>query len=720
MSKFTLKGVNMNKLSLKIKPINVHLPLKSHLKIKLPSLLKTAFKTRTFPKFHPRKFALMSRIVILTFLISVLPISILLSTMIYDSKTSIKKDIETSSLQFNDTIMNELKNTLDNESSILKVLSMDNAFLQFKDTASHRGEISQKLAYTADSKEFISGIHAKLENVTLPIGYSKTQAAKFTKADINGNYLYNTVKKKQELMISSPYIDDITKTLLITISSPIMDTSNRFIGAVNMDISMDQLSKQLKASMAKVGIDPNIDVMIYLDNGTIITSTNEKYINGKVALLSGGHNIINGREKVFSADFEEDYYHFYRGERSSGFNIICYVKDSYLTNTLYSKISLLCSTTLIVFVLAILIGLFYAYHFLKPIKYILLALRKIKTNDLNAHVDTKKIKARDIFEIAEATNELIHSLKLSVTGMQDTSKELVENAHVVQEIINKCNAYGDETLTLVHNISAGAQTQMVKIKDSVTSSALLNQKFEEAETINMKMNEESKGVTHAVVNGLTMVNDLKQSIALNHTKLTDLKDCVSLIGDKSNQIKLILSTMQNITKQTNLLAFNASIEAARAGEGGRGFAVVADEVRKLADQSASFAITIEQIILENISSVNQLIADVDAFANTQDTTGAVLQETEKRFADIQDSIASVQDSIQTIGTVLLAIEHAKDSVISEVNGVYSVAQETTASTEIVKSSAEAQVSYLQEVLATSEGLKHVASSLDQMVHNYSF
>ncbi|MDF2878473.1 MAG: methyl-accepting chemotaxis protein, partial [Clostridia bacterium] len=308
----------MNKLSLKIKPINVHLPLKSLLKMKLPSLFKSTFKVKLPSKPQLKKFGLMSRIIILTFLISVLPISILLSTMIYDSKTSIKNDIETSSLQFNDTIMNELKNTLDNESSILKVLSMDNAFLQFEDTASHRGMILQKLAYTADSKDFISGIHVKLEKVTLPIGYSKNQAAKFTKADINGNYLYNTVKKKQELMISSPYIDDITNTLLITISSPILDASNKFIGAVNMDISMDYLSKQLKASMTKIGIDPNIDVMIYLDNGTIITSTNEKYINSKAALLSGGHNIINGREKVFSADFEEDYYHFFRGERNSG------------------------------------------------------------------------------------------------------------------------------------------------------------------------------------------------------------------------------------------------------------------------------------------------------------------------------------------------------------------------------------------------------------------
>ncbi|WP_207646381.1 methyl-accepting chemotaxis protein [Cellulosilyticum sp. I15G10I2] len=661
----------------------------------------------------------MSRIIILTFLISVLPIVLLISAMIYDSKTSIETDIKDSALLFNKNMMDELSTTLNNELNILQVLATDSLFLDFNNSSLHQDILREKLLSVADSKDFVSGIYIRFEDYDTPIGYSKNNLAKLTKEDINGNYLYNSAKKKSAFIISDPYQDDITNTLLITLCFPIINEANQFIGAMNMDISMDYLSKHLQVHMNEAGMDPNIDVLIYLDNGTIITSTNENYINKKLALLEGGHSIINGRTETFSADFIGDYYHFFKGVRSNGLNIVCYVKASYLTALLKTKTAPLCYTILIVFTLTVSLGLIYAYFFLKPIKHILTALSRIKANDLNVHIDTQKIKTRDIFEIAHATNELIHSLKSTIISLQNTSNQLVKDANIAKESINHCNTYGDETLTLVEAISAGADTQMQKIKDSIHSSVILNEKFEEASLTKIKMHEASSTVTQAVTNGMTMVHHLKESMGLNNQKLTDLKTGVALIGDKSTSIKHILSTMQNLTKQTNLLAFNASIEANRAGENGRGFAVVANEVKKLADQSANFAIEIEKIVGENIISVNQLVTDVDAFVSVQGSTEDVLRQTEYRFLDISTAIASVQEAISNMDYVLKDIEEAKNNVISEINSVYSVAQETTTSTEIVKSCAALQVANLQEVLATFEGLKNLSITLENIVHNYT-
>ncbi len=88
-------------------------------------------------------------------------------------------------------------------------------------------------------------------------------------------------------------------------------------------------------------------------------------------------------------------------------------------------------------------------------------------------------------------------------------------------------------------------------------------------------------------------------------EMDTLMTAMERINEASTRIGDIISEIESIASQTNLLSLNASIEAARAGESGRGFAVVAAQIRELADQSAKAAVDTRKLIEGSIKEVEQ-------------------------------------------------------------------------------------------------------------------
>ncbi len=115
------------------------------------------------------------------------------------------------------------------------------------------------------------------------------------------------------------------------------------------------------------------------------------------------------------------------------------------------------------------------------------------------------------------------------------------------------------------------------------------------------------------------LGDARQQMAQINEVMSSFKDNIQALDSTSNQIRDILTTVQDFSAQTNMLALNAAIEAARAGEQGRGFAVVADEVRNLSIKVGSAAEKINQLIEQMIK----------AMAGADQQTQNILQQAEQ-------------------------------------------------------------------------------------------
>ena len=186
------------------------------------------------------------------------------------------------------------------------------------------------------------------------------------------------------------------------------------------------------------------------------------------------------------------------------------------------------------------------------------------------------------------------------------------------------------------------------------------------------------------------INDLNEGIQKTAEQLEALMGAMARISEASEKIGNIISEIESIASQTNLLSLNASIEAARAGDAGRGFAVVADQIRTLAEQSAKSAVDSRNLIEASIYEVG---------------------EGNKIATKASDSLKEVVDGVQSIAE---SAKKMRDVSTSQAAGMEQADVAIARIAEVVQANSATS----QETSATSEELTAQATTLSEMVAQF--
>lgn len=286
--------------------------------------------------------------------------------------------------------------------------------------------------------------------------------------------------------------------------------------------------------------------------------------------------------------------------------------------------------------------------------------------------------AQAVGENTAHSNEVLESADVSLRdvlqGAHEVARSAEQTAHAASrgaEQVHKVATGSSEVVEQIHAVDAAAA---LAAESSLRSGELLQNSQEALVTIKTEMSGAAKEVA-------------------------SLAEMSATIGN-------IVSTIEEIAEQTNLLALNAAIEAARAGEHGRGFAVVADEVRKLAERSASATNEIQSIIA-------QTQARTEAVTRVIETTGRAVDHGAKLSDDAFQSVEAIVTSVQNIASLAKA-------TAERAGGIQALVQETSFEIEKIAAAAEESAASSEEMCAGTENAqRNLSSATDLALKNGS-
>ncbi len=285
--------------------------------------------------------------------------------------------------------------------------------------------------------------------------------------------------------------------------------------------------------------------------------------------------------------------------------------------------------------------------------------------------------------------------------MQNRLREMIQQisqaANQLVVSVQQISGASEQLSGAVQEQSTSASMMAATIEELTVSIHHVSENADEAHQIASRSGQQSKDGAQVIENTLSSMNGIARTVQHSSTQVSDL-------GQHSEHISSIISVIQGIADQTNLLALNAAIEAARAGEQGRGFAVVADEVRLLAQ-------------------------------NTGKSTKEIAGMIEKIQAGVRETVESMRGGVQEVNTgvemagsagqAIIEIRDSSSKVLHVVDQIsFALREQTAASQDVARSversaqMAEQNNMSVQELLKTSGGLKSLATSLQQEVGRF--
>ncbi|MEL7385285.1 MAG: methyl-accepting chemotaxis protein [Pseudomonadota bacterium] len=451
-------------------------------------------------------------------------------------------------------------------------------------------------------------------------------------------------------IITTAYKDAITNALLVTIAEPIR-RNGQFVGVVGADVLIDQLINDV------INLDAGTNayaMLIDTQDGTFLAHPDKALSLKPVNTLSKQFTLRAiedaakaGKIELIERNGQQKLYFFRQVDNTPW--IFAIEMDRATEEAAHSELlqSLIFTAVVITLVVIALVSWLVSFLF-RDLGRVSKALEEIASGEGDL---TQRLEPRSDDEVGQlATNfntfvgnmhAMVSKLSLVSASLSEQSKQTAQQA---EERSARIRLQQDEI-----NMVATAINEMAAATQEIAGNA-------------DHTAQNSSEAVSACVHGGDQVVQTQGSIKNLATEVQVATEVIQELEAHGHSISTILSTIQDIAEQTNLLALNAAIEAARAGEQGRGFAVVADEVRVLSQRTHASTQEIQQMIETLQSTTGKAVSIMDDSRQLAETSVSDADSAAVSLTQIQTAVERISD----MATQIASAAEEQASVTSEI------------------------------------------------------
>ena len=355
-----------------------------------------------------------------------------------------------------------------------------------------------------------------------------------------------------------------------------------------------------------------------------------------------------------------------------------------------------------------------------PLRKIEEYMLQLSDGDLNIEVDKKISKREDeIGVMFESMMALSQKLNNSMTDIQLISEKLISSEEVLGKTVEETNIATEQIGFAMKRITGDTKKQSDNMNKASVHIDEIGSMIGNILRSIQHLEETSGGMKEDGRQSVKNMNDLDESNKRMNYAIERISQQVNLTYEAAAQINSVLQMIAGISKQTGLLALNASIEAARAGEHGAGFSVVAEEISKLASQSSESTKQIDEIVGNLSTESGKMLMIMDEVLTDVEKQKTKLLETQKHFEKVNEGI---EDSLQEISeirerTQVCNVE--KDKIIENIESLRNVSEESVESTLHTQKAVIELSKNIDEVESMAVKLSDYAERLDNHLQYFS-